>query len=145
MKRGETVQICQIYVQKEKKGDVQNMDRVQVLCGIGLHGDCHADGSNRQISILSQRAFLQKQNTTLYPCLQKVHANLIIDGIENVQVGQYIRFGDTVLRITKKGRPCHGICQASEEQNYCLFVNDLFFAVAQTDGMLSLGMKGEIL
>lgn len=139
------MQICHLYVQKEKKGAVQNAERVQVIYGIGLHGDCHADGSCRQISILSQRAFLQKQNTTLYPCLQKVHANLIINGIENVQVGQCIQFAGTVLRITEKGRPCHGICQASEEQNYCLLVNDLFFAAAQTDGMLSLGMKGEVL
>lgn len=125
---------------------MQSVDSVQCISGKGICGDSHADGSDRQVSALPLCCLQQiEQMKQGRPCMEKMQVNLVIADAENVSDKACMQFGDVILRVTKKGRPCHGICDLADKKDCCPLVENLFFAVVEKSGTLYVGTKGELL
>ena len=87
----------------------------------GLEGDFHADGSDRQLSLLfaesREAAGLEGQGL----CLRRFKENLSIRGLvsPDIKPGTRLSAGDAVLEITCEVKQCHEECTLYQEGKRC--------------------------
>lgn len=79
-----------------------------LTCGSGIAGDCHADGGNRQISVLtaSQKTWMEAQTEKGF-CFHKFKENLLLDCDEPLEPGMYLAIGDAVIQFSETIKTCH--------------------------------------
>lgn len=135
-----------LFLQKEKGSLPCAEDALLCIENVGIAGDCHADGSARQISVLPHTAAEQiEEMKTGRPCLEKMKVNLIIRDAGQLSENDYLQFDEAVLRITKKGRTCHGICDLAKRGTCCPLVGNLMFAEVIKGGTLRVKERGILL
>ena len=129
------MKIQALFIQREKKAPAEQVHCLSVEAQKGIVGDVHADGSDRQISLLPNFVFTQrKTQADMYPCLSKIKVNMVLADFDGAQVGDILQFGDVVLKITHCGRACHNLCENSGQGKFCGLTEHLYFASVETSG-----------
>lgn len=134
------VSCIQIFVEKGRPGEKK--ESVMLEEGVGILGDRHADGGDRQISILLSevREWMEAQSTPGL-CFNRYKENIRISGLmpELFREGVLFKIGDAELEITGFAKRCFSECQYVSEGKDCILLHGAFYACVVKSGRISNG------
>ncbi|MEF9941104.1 MAG: ThiF family adenylyltransferase [Lachnospiraceae bacterium] len=137
-------EISSIYRYKEKGTLGQEEDCVMLLKDMGMEGDIHCQGGERQLSILSKKRknWIQEQEVKGL-CFSRWKENLLIDGDEmnSYPVGTQLVIGTTKLEITVQDKRCFPECKRIQRKMSCELAQGSCFAKVIQGGNISKGDK----
>lgn len=115
---------------------------VMLRQNLGMEGDFHADGGERQISLLSRdaREWMRAQSDKGI-CFTRYKENLSLDGIpmEQLCIGSRIKMGEATLEISAASRHCHSECPLFSRGATCRLAKDGLYAKVVKSGKVSIG------
>lgn len=132
------------YTEKGKAGTP--LQSAMLRQGAGMEGDLHADGGERQISLLSRMAGQwMREQAEPGLCFARFKENLTLDNIpmERLNVGTRLKAGDAVLEISAESKHCHPECQLFSKGRVCRISTESLFAKVAQSGSIRLGDKIE--
>lgn len=114
---------------------------------LGIEGDHHADGGERQISLVTaaEKEWMDRQEVKGF-CFKKYKENILLDGVvlSNCKEGELLVCGDAVLELTGAIKSCHPeLCRLAEEGR-CILAGSSRFAKVKCGGTIKQGMPVEI-
>ena len=113
----------------------------------GIEGDHHADGGERQISLLTlkEKEWMQNQEVKGF-CFKKYKENILLDGISlsECKKGDLIKCGDTVLELTSSIKSCHPELCSLVNEGKCILAGSSRFAKVNCGGTIGVGMSAAI-
>lgn len=134
------VSCVQIFVEKGRPGEKR--ETVTLQEGAGILGDRHADGGDRQISILLSevRDWMEAQPVPGL-CFARYKENIRISGLtpEMFREGVHFKIGDAELEITGFSKRCFPECQYVSEEKECVLLHGAFYARVVKSGKISNG------
>ena len=111
---------------------------------IGLEGDYHAKGGERQISLLflgNRNKIIDSKNQGL--CVSRFRENVTIRGLEHAAHGMQLVIGEVVLEITGETKNCHEGCQLFDDGKSCPLAGLNIFAKVIESGFVRVGDRVE--
>ena len=113
------------------------------LENLGLEGDFHAKGGDRQISLNFFRRDIEKMFTDNKTplCFIRFNENITILGLaaSKIQRGTLLSSGDVVLEITAETKHCHEECELFKAGETCSLANLNLFARVVKGGTIRVG------
>ena len=101
--------VRELYVFRQRGQPGEAVESAWFRRGIGMEGDRHAAGGERQTSLLAgeTRDWMEKQ-TEPGLCFRRYKANLITEGIDTTQLntGDLLAAGGAVFRVSGDGKKC---------------------------------------
>lgn len=127
----------------EKKAMAVMEEELILIENMGIQGDHHADGGERQISLLTrqEKEWMQKQKEKGF-CFKKYRENILLDGISlsECKQGDLLSIGDVVLELTSSVKSCHPeLCKMAEGRK-CILTGSSRFAKVVKGGRIRVGM-----
>ena len=128
------------YAAKGAPGEA--LESAQFLDGLGMEGDYHATGGERQISLLSleERQWMDAQ-TEPGLCFGRYRENILLDGIPSAVLapGVKITAGEAVLEISDTGKHCFEACHLYRKGQSCVLSGRNLFAKVIRSGLVRTG------
>ena len=123
-------------------------EELKLIENFGIEGDCHSDGGNRQISLLTRdgQEWMQRNQTKGF-CFRKYKENLLLEGIplEKCNQGDLLVCGEVVLELTEPVKRCHPeLCKLASEETKCLLPDFCRFARVVKGGIIRRGMEVQV-
>ncbi len=111
----------------------------------GIEGDHHADGGERQISLItvSEKNWMNAQEIKGF-CFKKYKENILLDGasLANCKEGDLLVCGEAVLEMTGSIKSCHPeLCKLAGEEGKCILAGSSRFAKVKQGGTIKTGMQ----
>ena len=133
------------YAAKGEPG--QTLESVRFLEGLGMEGDFHANGGQRQISLLSleeRRRMNARAEHGL--CFERYRENILIDGIPPAcfTPGVKLKTGEVVLEISGVSKRCFEECSLFSRGQSCILAGQHRFAKVIRGGFVHIGDRVEI-
>jgi len=127
----------------EKKAPAVAEEQLTLKQDFGIEGDHHADGGERQISLLTvrEKEWMQTRDVKGF-CFKKYKENILLDEISltDCKQGDLLKCGDVVLELTSSIKSCHPeLCKLVGE-GQCILAGSSRFAKAKCGGVICLGM-----
>ncbi len=128
-------------VQKKDQG------KGRLVPGKGLEGDGHFGFAHRQVSLLDAADIevMKKSIPTLFH--GAFAENLVTEGIDlkSLVLGDLIKIGTALLRVTQIGKECHSRCAIYEAAGDCIMPRLGIFCEVLTEGPVRVGDSVEFL
>jgi TatD DNase family protein len=110
----------------------------------GIKGDYHAQGGERQVSLLMAECLdmpLQLREKAL--CFSRFKGNITIRGLrpEALLPGSRLLAGEAVIEITGETKHCHEECELFEAGKACTLAGQNLFAKVRKSGLVRAGDK----
>ncbi|MDP8265608.1 MAG: MOSC domain-containing protein [Candidatus Aceula meridiana] len=110
--------------------------------GVGLEGDSHAVGGDRQVSFLAKEAIDKIKQDKSDITSGMFGENIVVEGIDfkvmkketRLQIGE-----QAVVEITQIGKECHSPCSIYKEVGYCIMPEQGLFAKVICSGAITAG------
>lgn len=144
--------IKKMFIYPEKRAKSVSVQELTLLEGEGICGDVHADGSDRQISLLTEEMekWMEEQETEGF-CFHKYTENILLEAVENdrsheykkakVSPGTLLEMGEAVLELTESLKTCHpDRCALAKTGKTCLLAGEHSFAKVKKGGIVKIGM-----
>ena len=153
-----TVERIRAYPKKGKIG--KDLEEGRFIENSGLEGDFHADGGERQISLLlsggREHIADPKPRTEGSPladsekkglCFSRFSENITIKGLSSpaLKPGVRLSAGDVVLEITGETKHCHEECELYGAGKRCSFAGLNLFAKVTKSGFVRVGERVDLL
>lgn len=111
----------------------------------GIEGDHHADGGERQVSLVtvSEKEWMDAQEVKGF-CFKKYKENILLDGVSLAECreGDLLDFGEAVLEMTGSIKSCHPeLCKLTGEEGKCILAGSSRFAKVKKGGIIKTGMQ----
>ena len=111
----------------------------------GIEGDHHADGGERQVSLVtvSEKEWMDAQEVKGF-CFKKYKENILLDGVflAECREGDLLDFGEAVLEMTGSIKNCHPeLCKLAGEEGKCILAGSSRFAKVKKGGIIKTGMQ----
>ena len=123
------------------KGPKSEVKSINLIENLGVEGDFHAKGGERQVSLLANESIdkMYEKGLKLQP--GAFGENIVTEGIEliSLSIGQKIRIGETELEISKIGKECLERCQIFYQTGDCIMPREGVFAKVIKGGIIKLG------
>ena len=133
------ISFLQIFTEKGKPGEKH--DIIYLEEGKGISGDRHADGGDRQISILltEVREWMKEQEEPGL-CFRRYKENIRIAGVkpERLQEGTRLQIGTCELEITGFGKRCFPECRYVSAGKDCVLLHGAFYARVVRSGRIEV-------
>jgi cyclic pyranopterin phosphate synthase len=135
-----TIETIKVY---SKKGDAgKELAEARLIENLGLEGDFHATGGERQVSLLcaeSRDALVKQKEKGL--CFSRFKENLSIRGMARNELRSGVRLEATgaALEITGETKRCHTECSLYEEGKPCPIAGQSLFAIVLKGGVIRAG------
>lgn len=126
----------------EKKGTAKvQVEKANFIKDFGIEGDAHAGKWHRQVSLLAFEKIEEFRADGGNVDLGAFGENLVVDGIElnKLPIGQEIRIGDVLLKVTQIGKKCHDKCAIYYQVGRCIMPAYGIFTEVIEGGVISLG------
>ena len=123
-----------------KKGMPVEEQELELAAGVGIVGDCHADGGVRQISLLTteQKDWMQQQEVKGF-CFSKFKENILLETETELQVGDRLQLGEAVIELTENRKVCHeDLCGMAKKDIPCLLSGGCLFAAVLESGVIRM-------
>ena len=136
-----------------KGADGESVRDAMFIEGLGMGGDFHAQGGQRQVSFLSLedvRWMQSKAEPGL--CFGRYKANILLDTDvppdeqyapatmpETFVPGQRVTIGDAIFEITDTGKKCFEVCPLFSREFTCPLAGRNLFASVVQSGIVCLG------
>ena len=134
-------QLERIWIKRAKLGPMDPVARVAATAGEGLAGNANRRG-RRQVTLLSQEAWLEITAQVQNPDPIVRRANLLLNGIDlRNSRGKTLRIGPVRVRILGETRPCERMDEAVPGLRAALSVpwGGGAFGEVLDDGEIALG------
>ena len=140
--------IKELFRYPEKKMPGVKESKVIVEKSMGILGDHHADGGERQISLVAvfEKEWMERQELKGF-CFKKYKENILLDGIDlrKCHSGNLLKCGDAVLELTGEIKSCYPeLCKLAEYKENCILAGSCRFAKVKVSGVIEAGMSVEI-
>ena len=141
-----TVERIMVYPAKGEAG--RELDEGRFVENLGLEGDFHAKGGERQISLLFAES--REQETASKErglCFSRFSENITIRGLSSPALtpGTRLSAGEAVLEISGVTKHCHEECALYEAGKRCSFAGLNLFAKVLKSGVIRVGERIESL
>ena len=113
----------------------------KLVPGKGLDGDGHFGFAHRQVSLLESEE-IEKMKKIIPTLFHGAFAeNLVTEGIElkKLVLGDTLRIGDALLRVTQIGKECHSHCAIYEAAGDCIMPRLGIFCEVLSEGTVTVG------
>lgn len=122
----------------EKGSHGVDADCLEFMAGQGIAGDCHADGSPRQIAVLTaaEQEWMDGQEIKGF-CFRKYKANIIFEGfsLHDLTAGTRLHIGTAVLEVTSAAKKCpKDLCELAKSGGACKLRGTHAFATVVESG-----------
>lgn len=131
----------------EKKKPAVTEEQLILRQGFGIEGDHHADGGERQISLLTvqEKQWMQAQAVKGF-CFKKYKENILMDGVNlsECKKGDLLKCGEVVLELTSSIKSCHPELCSLVEEGKCILAGSSRFAKVNEGGTIYTDMPVSI-
>ena len=131
----------------EKKAPAVMEDKLTLKQDFGIEGDHHADGGERQISLLTvaEKEWMQAQEVKGF-CFKKYKENILLDGISlsDCKQGDLLKCEEVVLELTSSIKSCHPELCSLVNEGKCILAGSSRFAKVNCGGTIGVGMSAAI-
>ena len=131
----------------EKKAPAVSENSLILKQDFGIEGDHHADGGERQISLLTvaEKEWMQAQEVKGF-CFKKYKENILLDGISlsDCKQGDLLKCEEVVLELTSSIKSCHPELCSLVNEGKCILAGSSRFAKVKCGGRLRVGMSAAI-
>ena len=128
------------YTAKGLPGEA--LQSVRLLEGLGMEGDFHAQGGERQLSLLclEQRQWMDEQAEPGL-CFKRYKENILLDGLPPAILvpGIRLKAGEALLEISDAGKHCFEECPLFSTGRHCVLANRKLFAKVARGGLVKTG------
>lgn len=123
--------------------------KAKLIFDLGVESDAHAQGGNRQISLMAIEDISQ-ENLKLKTLNHKLKLkpgdfaeNITTKGLDlsKLKVSDKLKIGETVIEISQLGKTCHNCCQIYKTLGNCLMPKKGIFAKVVVGGRIKLKDK----
>lgn len=137
--------IKELFRYPEKKMPAVKEQELLLKEEFGIEGDHHADGGDRQISLVtvSEKEWMNALEVKGF-CFKKYKENILLDGVSLVQCkeGDLLICGDVVLELTGSIKSCHSeLCKLAGEEGKCILAGSSRFAKVKRGGIIRTGIS----
>ena len=127
----------------EKKKPAVSENELILKESFGIEGDHHADGGDRQISLItvSEKEWMEQQEIKGF-CFKKYKENILLDefSLAECKEGDLLVCGEAVLEFTSSIKSCHPeLCRLAVEGK-CILAGSSRFAKVVCGGIIKEGM-----
>lgn len=135
--------VADLFIQKEKGRAGLRVLRADCVKGLGMSGDLHAKGGERQITLLDLNLkywMLKQEQKGL--CFDKFKENITITGLDfdDIKPGDKLGVGRVELQITDWKKKCYPKeCSIFPKVNPCPFPKGCLFASVLCSGSIYKG------
>ena len=132
-------QIQAIYIYTHDKGRI-SMTQTKWLTNIGIEGDKHAIGGDRQIQIASAAA-IETLSCCDGACFSRFKANVVLDSLpaESLRIGMRLQVGGAEIEITGFKRCPFQDCPMHAKKNSCILLKETVVAKVIRGGLVNIG------
>ena len=112
-----------IAIKTTSKAAMQQLDSAEISIEKGIAGDLRGSEPGRQVTILSETAWLKACNSIDANLPWTIRrANLLVDGLDfsAADVGKTVRIGEVILKVTRETNPCSLMDQQHQGLKACL-------------------------
>ena len=131
----------------EKKAPAVMEDKLTLKQDFGIEGDHHADGGERQISLLTvaEKEWMQAQEVKGF-CFKKYKENILLDviSLSDCKQGDLLTCEEVVLELTSSIKSCHPELCSLVNEGKCILAGSSRFAKVKCGGSLCVGMSAAI-
>jgi cyclic pyranopterin phosphate synthase len=131
------------FSDKGTKG--QQLAEATLIKDLGMQGDCHAIGGERQLTLISKKAKdWLNSSVTKGLCFTKFHENVVIKemSFETLPDPQRFKIGEAVLELSSVRKKCYPeLCKLAQKGEECLLMQEVRFAKVITSGVVAVGME----
>jgi MOSC domain-containing protein YiiM len=130
------------YAAKGAPGEPLQSARLRA--GLGMEGDSHARGGDRQISLLSlgARQWIDARAEQGL-CFRRFKENILFDGIDSPPPGARLRAGEAEIEISAQSKECFEECPLFSRGRSCILPGQNLFARVIRGGLLRPGDRLE--
>jgi len=133
----------------ERKGEKKrNIDEARLVKGLGIQDDAHAEGGERQVSLLADESITRVKKDGLKVFYGDFAENIVTRGVDHgrIRPGDTILIGEeAVLKVTKIGKECHSPCNIFRQVGYCIMPEEGIFCRVIKGGNVKVGDEIEYL
>ena len=128
-----------------KRGEMKkNVEEAILLENLGIEGDAHAVGGNRQVSLLAEESIDKMRAQGANVSAGNFAENITTEGIELITLSPGTRFKlgreGAVLELTQIGKECHGDrCSVYAQVGDCVMPREGVFARVVSGGVIRPG------
>lgn len=136
-----------INISEKKAAKKTPVNSAQLLEGIGIVGDAHADDWHRQVSLLAFESIEKMREKGLNVGPGDFAENITTKNFDLLSIipGKRIKIGDVVLEITQHGKECHTRCAIYYQAGDCVMPREGVFARVLKSGTIKIGDPIEII
>ena len=133
--------IIKLQVQHKKELPSQEVSSLEMAEGMGIFGDCHSIGGEKQVALISSetKKWMETQSSGL--CMKRFHENLVTQGIDYslLECGDQLETDTIMLQISAYSKRCFSECELVSEKKTCKLKTGILFAKVMKSGMLYVG------
>ena len=127
---------------REKGSPGETLESVILNTGLGMEGDFHAQGGDRQLSLLcfETRQWMDSQ-TEKGLCFSRYKENILLEELapQELVPGTQLKTGEVILEISSAGKECFKECPLFKSGKNCLLAKQSLFAKVICGGLVKTG------
>ena len=139
------VRIIRLTRYAEKGLSGETLESASLLAGLGMEGDFHARGGERQLSLLclETKQWMDAQASIEGLCLGRYKENILLDGMAPADLvpGKRFKIGEAILEISDAPKGCFPECPLFS--GGCLLAGQYLFATIVRGGIVKTGATME--
>lgn len=123
------------------KGQKSEVKSINLIADLGVEGDFHARGGERQVSLLAQESVQKMKDKGLKLEAGAFGENIVTEGIDllSLKIGQKLQIGEAEIEISKIGKECPERCSIYYAAGDCIMPTEGVFARVLKDGKVKAG------
>ncbi len=112
------------------KGQKSKVKAISLIKDLGVEGDFHAKGGDRQISLLASESIEKMRAKGLELEDGAFGENIVTEGINllSLKIGQKLKIGEAEVEISKIGKECPERCSIYYAAGDCIMPREGVFA-----------------
>lgn len=125
----------------KSKGQKSEIKEINLIKDLGVEGDFHARGGDRQVSLLSSESIQKMRDKGLKLKNGAFGENIVTEGINliSLKIGQQLKVGEAEIEITKIGKECVERCAIYYQAGDCIMPREGIFAKVLKGGIVKPG------
>lgn len=131
--------LAAICLSEEKGEQKHSVEQAELIKDYGIKGDAHAGEWHRQVSLLASEQIELFRKSGAYDIKHgDFGENLVVQGIDlaELSVGTELEVGETLLKITQRGKECHDRCSIFHKVGDCIMPREGLFAEVVRGGFV---------
>ena len=120
----------------KERGQKTEVSEINLIKDLGVEGDFHAKGGERQVSLLACESIHKMEEKGLKLKNGAFGENIITEGIDllSLKIGQRLKIGEAEIEITKIGKECKERCAIYYQTGDCIMPREGIFAKVIKNG-----------